>query len=224
MNSSKAFFLCLLIVCCIGVTRSLANELPSSVTLNVPAAEMPEDGWPSILLLHELGEHPEDYAEFVDLCAAQGVTAIVVETQASSAGSSYTAVEPVLDFIDKDARFDASRVFIGGFSQGAFESLVVGQRYPQRFAGILAMSPNADAALPIFWGGFRARQSLYVMMGSLDSSAIHEFVGDAVGQWTHAGQRATVRQHLGKHQLPKKLATELRLALDWLLMRGVDGC
>ena len=238
MELSRCAILCGFLLCCLAVTGAFAADLPANVKLELPremlpVTEMPSDGWPSLVLLNGYGLNEEEIEQITSLCLERGVAAVVVDLphwlggdQRSSPRTEdgYEAVTAALEVIADDARLNPERVVVGGFSQGAFQSLVMGNRYPEKIMGILAISPAGPEALPTMWGGERdpSSQSLYLMAGSLEAASTLDLVHRAAGEWGGEGLRVNVYKHLGGHELPEDFTTELNKALDWLLMAG--GC
>ena len=203
------------------------TELPGSAMLALPDAEVPEDGWPTILLLHGYGTNKEDFTAFSGMLVQHGVAAISIDAPVSigegrrswprDAEQSYAALRPSLDFVQEDKRYDASRVFVGGFSQGGYHSMLMGKGHPSEVAGLLVISPGGGAALPDNWQGGGFEQPLYLLYGEQESDRIRGLVENAAEEWRAAEQRVLVESHDGGHHFPDDWEAVLGRAMDWLL-------
>jgi predicted esterase len=202
-------------------------ELPDNAMLTLPDGDAPKAGWPTILLLHGYGVNKEDFDDFSTMLTRHGVAAISVDAPISMGGNrrswpregekSYAALRPSLEFIAHDDRFNLSRVFAGGFSQGAYHSMLMGKGYPSEFAGLLIISPGGGSALPKGWRGEDIEQPLYLIYGKQEGAGIRQLVDSAATEWRDAGQRVKVESHSGGHQFPANWETVLGDAMDWLL-------
>jgi len=228
MTFLRNFFSSLLLLAWSGMAVAAAEaELPQNALLTLPDGEVPEAGWPTILLLHGYGANKEDFSDFSTMLSRHGVAAISVDAPISMGGNqrrwprdgekSYAALRGSLDFIAEDTRLDGSRVFAGGFSQGGFHSLLMGKGYPSEFAGLLIISPGGGSALPVGWRGEDFEQSLYVIYGEQEGAGVRKLVDTAAAEWRNAGQRVKVESHEGGHQFPANWETSLGNAMDWLL-------
>ena len=207
--------------------QSNAAGLPDNAALALPDSEIPDDGWPTILLLHGWGANKEDFSDVAALCALRGVAAIAIDAPISLGEnrrswprpgvSAYSSIEPSLDYIDGDDRFDTDRLFIGGFSQGGYQSLVVSNAHPERFSGVLSISPGGAQKVELSWAKDTPPQSLYLIYGTQEGSGILDLASDAASQWKNAGLRVRVKTHAGGHHIPANWTTELTDALEWLL-------
>lgn len=122
----------------------------------------PSNNPPLLVLLHGLGSNEKDlfsFAQYLDprLVVVSPRAPIVIGNNAHSwfdlkrgnDGWTYDiktvkqSSEDVLDYIDqlvKEYKVDPSKVFIGGFSQGAIMSLTAGLTHPDKIKGIVCLS------------------------------------------------------------------------------------
>ena len=199
---------------------------PENASLAIPKGKASESGWPTILLLHGYGMNKEDFTAVADLLAAHGFAVLSVDAPVSlgenrrswpsGVESTYRAIRPSLDFISADDRFDAQRVFVGGFSQGAFHSLLLGKHDTNQFSGLLVISPGGGTEIPEGWSQEEFEQPLYLLHGRAESPDTLRMVERVAAHWREAGQRVRVQNHGGGHQLPADWETVLADAMKWL--------
>jgi predicted esterase len=223
LRSIVSLVLCGLALTALAPAASHAAELPSNATLDLPDAERPHAGWSTMVVVTSATEDNVDVSVIAEMSVQRGAAAITV-TLPQGAGEEIcnSLVTAVLNFLENDTRFDARRVVLSGYGDCAYQILVLGNRHPDRIAGILAISPRGSAALPTMWGGFRSPQSLYMLASSQDPRATLDLADNAAGQWSAAGERVELRKHDGDTISARDFRGELDLALDWLLMVG--GC
>lgn len=227
MPSRPTPLLTLLLALLLCTTATASPVAPDNALITLPDGDPPKAGWPCIVLLHGYGTNKEDFDLLSAMLAQHNVAAFSVDAPLELGNGrrswprdntvTYATLEPTLEFIRKDARFDESRVFAGGFSQGGYHSLLLGKAHPDEFTGLLVIAPGGGSDLPEGWQGEDVEQPLYLLFGTQESERIRGLVDRAAKEWQDAGQRVRVEDHPGGHTFPADWETVLGNAMVWLL-------
>jgi len=116
--------------------------------------EAPEAGRPVILLLHGYGDTNKSYFEYARDWTRLGYIAVAVpgsvpfgENRFKWPDTTETTRENLQAILATESlasAIDEEKVFLLGFSQGAFHALIVGAEHPEEIAGVVALSPSGS--------------------------------------------------------------------------------
>lgn len=135
--------------------------------VTVPTGQPPARGWPVIFLLHGYGDTNESYVDLGEVWSEMGFVAVALpgSIPQSSGGfiwsvdsseATHRQIQTALDALPPSAKVDRQQVSTMGFSQGALHSFQVARNHPEKYRGVIAMSPGGS---PIEFGTWDLRQS-----------------------------------------------------------------
>ncbi len=122
-----------------------------------PSGEQPASGWPMMMMLHGYGDTNLNYLDFAQDWADLGFVAVAVPGSVPARSGHYQwameSTEPTdqdLQAIMKSPLFDGlvnrDQVFLLGFSQGALHAMLLAAEQPDRYAGVVSLSPGGSLA------------------------------------------------------------------------------
>ena len=192
-------------------------SLPTKVgqPIAVPAVGVkPAGGWPVLFMLHGYGDSNVSYLDNARPWSDQGF--VVVTLPGSVPGRSGSFIW-ALDSIDPTyadiqavlkspllAEVNQEAVYLLGFSQGALHSMLVAAKHPDKFAGVVALSPGGSLADQLYEPKIARTDSppcLFFIHGEQEPHA------PIVTRWSRACGRAGWRfksaVHPGRHHFPE---------------------
>lgn len=201
------------------------DGLPPTAILACPHDTGFTEPWPVIVLLHGYGVTKEDFDVLAPALAARGLAAIAIDAPhpLQGGGRSWPAdndvvharVQEHLTALRDDPRYDAERVFVGGFSQGGIHSLLLALRHPEAYRGVLSISPGGGT-LPDSWEP-AGKPPLFLVYGEREGRGILDRVERAEALWQDAGCPLRVHAHPGGHEFPADWEEVLGDGAIWLL-------
>lgn len=214
IRRASAFFVLAWIA--LAAAPTSACDAPVSVKIVYPETEMPAEGWPGLVLLPDAQMDDDALAEIAAVCAKEGVVLIVAD------GPDAAVVAKVQD-LASDPRLNEWEILVGGFSKAGYRSLLLGDRHPKIFAGVLAFSPQGDPGLPITGHRSPYVQDLYVVAAGFEAPDTLRVIDAAVARWAWGPQRVQVGGAPGAHADPLDVSTAMQEALAFF--RGnSEGC
>lgn len=137
-------------------TVLLPDSRRMRVTLAVPDTEVPESGWPGVLVIHEIVGHTREITDIADLFADRGWAAVVPnlysagtklgclvralrEIRSGRAGTVTEDLRAVLEWLRSRNEVDGERTATIGFCLGGSFALLLGTLGP---VGLRAVSDN----------------------------------------------------------------------------------
>ncbi|HEV2800468.1 MAG TPA: hypothetical protein VGW12_08225 [Pyrinomonadaceae bacterium] len=186
--------------------------------LYVPAAYRAERRAPLLLMLHGAGGNARNSLPLLqDFADKTGLLLLVPDSRTTTwdvisgdYGRDVAFIERALAQTFGRYNVDASRLAIGGFSDGASYALSLGVTNGDLFTHVLAFSPGF--MLPASRHGSPA---LFISHGTQDRVLpIEACSRKIVPQVKSAGYKVLYREFEGAHTVPKDIARE---AIDWFL-------
>ena len=164
------------------VGRVYDTEVQRSVKLpyliHVPANynEDQTRRWPLLLYLHGGSARGSDLDKLRTLGLPKRLDKdpefpFVVVSPLAAEGEIWTDVEALAGLIDnvqRTHRIDPAAVYVTGHSMGGRGALYMAYKYPQRFAGVIAMSPVSSITA---WGKQLHKVPLWLIHGAKDEQA-----------------------------------------------------
>lgn len=127
----------------------------------LPDGEPPQEGWPTVVMLHGYRSNERDFVPVGRLAAAEGLAAVSLPAPFERGEGHYhwkqgqpehthTYVQDVVAGLDatKEGLLDTRRLWLAGFSQGAMHSVHLASKHPDAYHGVLAISPAGWTAAP----------------------------------------------------------------------------
>jgi phospholipase/carboxylesterase len=198
---------------------------PAPPLARIPPEQQPNEGWPTLLLLHGRGSSAERMLELAEVIRDGGM-AVAIPTAPVLMGerryewpTDWEAMNAYMERTLTDAttlggwKANRARLYIGGFSQGAGLALVLAARRPDFYRGVLAISP-VSATRPQTTG---APQSSAFIMAGLDDEAALEPARQTAESWRSSGWPVVLETFPGGHQPPTDWAPRVESATRWLL-------
>ncbi len=138
--------------------QSMTVELPGgdtrTITLILPDGYRPDKAWPLIYALHPSGDPGDAWARLVRSMLG-GVASEYVIAAPHGYRQNYIAAGPpfipehpaILDEVMRRVHVAGNRVYVFGYSKGAFGAWFNALFYPDRFAGAIAFAGGFDVTL-----------------------------------------------------------------------------
>lgn len=124
------------------------------VTLILPDGYRPDKAWPLIYALHPSGDPGDVWARLVKSMLGRVASEYVIAAPHDyrqnyiAAGPPFIPEHPViLDEVMRRVHVAANRVYVFGYSKGAFGAWFNALYYPDRFAGAVAFAGGFDVAI-----------------------------------------------------------------------------
>ena len=190
------------------------NEVTPGTPLAVrPESEMPEAGYPVMLLLHGKGDSHLAWVENAQRWADMGFLAVAVPGSVPSGDGRYswmmettTATHRELQAIVTsellEPLIDHSRVFLLGFSLGAMHGMVLVMDYPEEYRGVVAISPGGLLVNRLVRPEFSDSISGRVMLVYGTQEVHGQLVSVTSVACRNAGWKFRARSHPGGHHFP----------------------
>lgn len=162
--------------------RVFDTEIARSVKLQyllfVPSNynEDPNRRWPLLLYLHGGSARGSDTDKIRTLGLPKRLDndpefPFIVVSPLAAEGEIWTDVEALaglLDSVQRTHRVDVNAVYVTGHSMGGRGALYMAYKYPQRFAGVVAMSPVSPITA---WANRLHKVPLWIIHGGKDVQA-----------------------------------------------------
>lgn len=194
--------------------------------LAVPAGKAPEGGFPIVLLLHGFGTSNENFRDFADLAAANGLAGIAPSGEVAldegrfswgkDAEVTHKYLQSVLDSFRGRMDLNFTRVYLGGFSQGAMHSGVLLATKPDSYRGALCISPGGLSGVPQIVVPARKRP-LFLVGGHAENPRTLANLAKFESTWKAAGQPTQVHWHDLGHTFPPDWKDVFGKALHWMV-------
>jgi hypothetical protein len=133
---------------------ALASGETRRVTLIVPDGYRPDKAWPLIYALHPSGDPGDAWARLVRSMLGAVAPEYVIAAPHNyrqnyiAAGPPFTPEHPaILDELARRVHVATDRVYVFGYSKGAFGAWYNALYYPDRFAGAVAFAGGFDVAI-----------------------------------------------------------------------------
>lgn len=133
---------------------ALASGETRRVTLIVPDGYRPDKAWPLIYALHPSGDPGDAWGRLVRSMLGAVASEYVIAAPHNyrqnylAAGPPFTPEHPtILDELARQIHVAADRVYVFGYSKGAFGAWYNALYYPDRFAGAVAFAGGFDVAI-----------------------------------------------------------------------------
>ncbi|HEX2910762.1 MAG TPA: alpha/beta fold hydrolase [Chloroflexia bacterium] len=135
---------------------------------------------PLVIIMHGRGDWGESYVGFADMISMDNYRFIFPTAplplpgayfewfrfDQSNLGGNTAGARPVVTALLDDLRqryqMPANKIVLGGFSQGGMMTLEVGLRYPEKLAGLVALSSFLVANAPFNWLSPGSTQEYYL--------------------------------------------------------------
>lgn len=189
------------------------SPTPSPIAVK-PSGEKPASGWPTILLLHGFGDSHLSYIPEAEGWSKAGFLSVAVPgtylMNLDNYAWSTTSLDPtsqqlaaILDSSILKEEIDQDRVFLLGFSQGALHALTLMAREPDRYLGVIAISPGGTPVSPLInptiAEGSRKNRLMFI-------SGIQEGLMPVISRWNlpiaQAHWMTRPSFHTGGHHFP----------------------
>lgn len=191
------------------------SELSKHVGTPVYAEPMDKSNPPLIILLHGYGDSNENYFHFFEEWTDGGFLVVAMPGSLPRLGGegftwSTDSVEvtrdqlvEVLEAGSLKGKFDPKKVYLLGFSQGAMHAMQVAMMSPDRFHGVVAISPGGRP-----WSRGKnylldppsTKHKIWFVHGEQES------LDPAIKQWAgecrKAGWSVEITEHDGGHHFP----------------------
>jgi len=193
---------------------------------------------PVIILLHGVGSNERDLFSLADdlppdflVVSARGPITLGPSRYAwyevdfstgrpsINAAQEATSRQMILNFIDELQQrysFDRSRVYLGGFSQGAIMSYSIGLTHPEKVKGLVIMSGRMLDEIKPLVAPREQLQKLYVFIshGTKDGVLKVEYARDARDYLKQAGIKPFYKEYAIAHTINGDVLKDL---ISWLL-------
>lgn len=137
-----------------AVSVRLPDGATRTVTLILPDGYRPDKAWPLIYALHPSGDPGEAWARLVRTMLGRVASEYVIAAPHEyrqnyiAAGPPFVPEHPsILDDLMRRVHVAANRVYVFGYSKGAFGAWFNALYYPDRFAGAIAFAGAFDVAI-----------------------------------------------------------------------------
>ena len=194
--------------------RYRATVKPGTPIAVRPESEMPDGGYPVMLLLHGKGDSHLAWLDNARRWADMGFLAVAVPGSVPLGDRRYSwtieSTVPTHQDLQAIVRsdllkplIDRSRVFLLGFSLGAMHGMVLVMDHPESYRGVVALSPGGlrvdRLVRPAFSDSIMGRVML--IYGSREVHS--QLVGGMSIACRKAGWKFRARSHPGGHHFPE---------------------
>ena len=132
----------------------VGEEDSRQVVIRVPDGYRPDRPWPLVYALHPSGMQAADWAARVEGLLGMRSSQYVIAAP-NQYRQNYIAADPpftpehpaILDAIARRVHVAHDRVYVVGYSKGAYGAWFVSLYYPDRFAGAVALAGTFDVAV-----------------------------------------------------------------------------
>jgi predicted esterase len=203
-----------------------ALKHPPGATVRVPVGSPPQDGWAVLLFLHGRGANRGQYDKMADLATKLGIVGISVDGPVIIGENSYqwptSNAQDTDDYLQKvlakqkELKINSKQVYLEGFSQGAQHAAILLATHPEKYAGAIANSPGALAAMPLEVRPSDQPRRLYLMVGDSDAGC-KTMAAKFESLWKAANQPVQVFVYRGGHQFAPNAEDEYRKAIQWVV-------
>jgi len=186
--------------------------------LYVPASYDAAVATPLFVALHGAGGRADNWRGLFDACDARGMALLAIDARQVTWDRIRGSFGPDVVFLDRAmahtfdrVNVDASRIVLGGFSDGASYALSLGPANGSLFSRIIAFSPGF-ARPP---EGRVGRPPIFVSHGTQDSILPVENAREViVPVFRDEGYEVEYVEFEGGHEVPPEIGSR---ALDWFL-------
>ena len=186
--------------------------------LYVPASYDAGVAIPLFVALHGASGRADNWKGLFDDCDARGMALLAIDSRQMTWDRIRGSFGPDVVFLDRAmahtfdrVNVDASRIVLGGFSDGASYALSLGPANGNLFSRIIAFSPGF-ARPP---EGRVGRPRIFVSHGTLDSILPVENAREViVPTFRDGGYEVEYLEFEGGHEVPPEIGSR---ALDWFL-------
>jgi phospholipase/carboxylesterase len=196
----------------------LGIEIGRDGILWAPRSYTPDVSAPLMVTLHGAGGSAGDWSAFQSHCEERGIILLAVDSRGSTWDRVRGPFGPDVFFIDQALAYcfercnvDASRLCLGGFSDGASYALSLGVSNGDLFTHLVAFSPG------FFWPAdpIVGKPRVFVSHGRSDPVLSVAASRDHIVPMLEGdGYEVTYREFEGGHEVPASIANE---ALDWVI-------
>jgi predicted esterase len=208
-----------------SVKERIAKSKPLIV---VPPTLVTKNRVPVIVALHGFGQREDLIVESVREAASASGVIVVAPRGPRSAREGYAwhgtleasmIVDDAIERVAATYNIDRDRIILLGFSQGGFVALNLGMRYPDRYAGIIAIGARYDPAVVRAPDEPQAKMPRFFLMCGADDPVLEECRRvTAALEAIKATVKLEVYPGLG-HGFPLNREAELIKAIDFALDR-----
>ena len=196
--------------------QSLSDAGLTGGYVYVPASYECGEGAPALLLLQGSGGHAHYGLEMLQQLAEETGLILIAPASAdytwdvilSRFGEDVSAVERTLRHVFATYQIDASRLAVGGFSDGAAFALLLGLANGDLFGHIIAFSP---CVVTLDWAIGQPR--VFVSHGTRDELAPASCTKQILAQLERMDLDVEYTEFEGGHRIPPQIA---RHAIEWL--------
>lgn len=192
-----------------------ANEVFLPPIVMRPEGDPPKEGWPLMLIMHGYGGTSTTWVDYIESWTRQGFIAVGVtgpiamsdfwfRWPVDSIDKTHEYLQVVLQDANviKDARQDA--VFLMGYSQGAVHALQVIAKHPDKYSGVIAISPTGEPNnLDSMRLSRETPRSIVLISGQRDQPETHQAIQTVQRMCQQSGWWHERRFHTGGRHIPK---------------------
>jgi predicted esterase len=185
----------------------------------VPKDYTPDREWPTIFCYHGKDQNPKSWP-FKELTDGQGYIVVGMEYLKRGIGeqdppTDVENLKRILKYVQSKLKVNQKLVFMGGFSQGGWQTSAFSNLYIDHLAGLVILgaggSPNGEAAKETKLKG----KPVFVGVG--ESDEYNKNARDAQTAYANKGAEVTFEEFKG---LGHSVDTKSKALKDWLLKNG----
>lgn len=201
-----------------GAMTPLGLASPRDGYLYVPTSYTPATPMPLFVALHGAGGEGRSWVSYPDRAEAHGTIVLAPDSRGISwdrlsggFGSDAQFLNDALRHVFSQCRVDASRIALGGFSDGASYALSMGLVSGDLFTHVVGYSPgNYWRAMPR-----TGQPPIFLAHGFRDTVLNYDYThNQIVRELREAGYDVTFVTFDGNHTVPSEIS---EAALDWFL-------
>jgi len=133
-----------------GIDRFESDAIAKTFIIHLPDTYRNEKSWPLVVFLHDSGErgHQPDKLHRVGPFTRQLQAVVAAPQCLPSTGWQPKVVAEFIEQVASDYRIDRDRIYLIGYSMGAYGVWDTTAAYPERFAAVVPISGggNPDGA------------------------------------------------------------------------------